>query len=72
MGLLKEEVVAVQASWTPLVEPSASLFFSSRIGMGCGSVSPLPLHIAIFTKSAYSEYAPGFRAVLLPSQSSFS
>lgn len=69
--MLKEEVVAIQAALSLLVKTLHPSFFQPA-GMGCGSVSPFPPSHAIFTKSAYSEYAPGFRGLLLPSQSSFS
>lgn len=71
--MIKEEVVAIQASLTLSVKTSAPLFFFPAGWNGLGlSLSPFPPSHAIFTKSAYSEYVPGFRGVPLPSQSPFS
>lgn len=62
----------MQASLNPLHENLRTPIFFPADWNGLWLSLPLPPSHAIFTKSAYSEYAPGFRGMLLLSQSSFS
>lgn len=73
--MLKDEVVAVEASLTFSVKTSAPLllFFSADWnGLRLSLPSPLPFICHFFPKHTYSEYMPGLGGLLLPSQLSFS
>lgn len=70
--MLKEEVVAVEASLTLLVKTSAPHSFFQPTGMAEAQPPLPPLHMPFFPKHTYSEYVPGLGGLLLPSQLSSS